>query len=228
MGFLQKNEGSGPAAGKRGVVRAGFLLVLGLLTGCATLTHVRPVAPGALVAEAAVGGPLVQLGTVPVPLPLTSLGATYGLLERLSLHAHVQPSPLLFGAIGGDVGATGLLLAQREGWPALAASGQVNVLTDLRTGAWWSADASLTASWLLQDRWLPYVTLTGQGDFLNRLFQIAPGAGAQVVLGPWTLQAEARLYAPTRRSDLAAVPYVGFAGRGAFGLMFGAGYRFGP
>jgi hypothetical protein len=134
----------------------------------------------------------------------------------------------MFGALGGDVGATGLLLREQGAWPVLAASGQVHVLTDLRTDSWWSADASLTASWLLGERWMPYVTTTGQLDFLNRLFHVAPGVGAQVLLDRWTLQAEARLYAPTRRSDIAAVPYVGLAGHGAFGLVLGAGYRFGP
>jgi hypothetical protein len=199
-----------------------------LLTGCASITHVRPVPRGAVVAEVSAGGPLVQVGGGAIPLPLTSVGATYGLLERLSLHGHVQPSPLMFGALGGDVGATGLLLEERGARPALAASGQVHVLTDFRTASWWSADASLTASWLLGGRWMPYVTATGQVDFLNRLFQVAPGVGAQVLLERWTIQAEARLYSPTRRSDIAAVPYVGLAGHGAFGLVLGAGYRFGP
>ena len=199
-----------------------------LLTGCASVTHVRPVPRGAVVAEVSAGGPLVQVGGGAIPLPLTSVGATYGLLERLSLHGHVQPSPLMFGALGGDVGATGLLLEERGARPALAASGQVHVLTDSHTASWWSADASLTASWLLGGRWMPYVTATGQVDFLNRLFQVAPGVGAQVLLERWTIQAEARLYSPTRRSDIAAVPYVGLAGHGAFGLVLGAGYRFGP
>ena len=209
---------------------AGLSLLAALslmLTGCASITHVRPVPRGALVAEASAGGPLAQVG-IPIPLPLTSVGATYGLLERLSVHAHVQPTPLLFRALGGDVGATGLVWEQREALPALTASGQVNVLTDFRTASWWTADASLTASWLLGERWMPYVTATGQVDFLNQLFHLAPGVGAQVLLDRWTLQAEARLYAPTRRSDIAAVPYVGLAGHGAFGLVLGAGYRFGP
>lgn len=203
-------------------------LLLSLLTGCASLTHVRPVPRGALVAEASVGGPLVQLGDVPLPLPLTSVGVTYGALDRLSLHAHVQPSALLLGALGMDAGATGLLLAQTGAWPALVASGQAQVLTDGRTGAWASADASLTASWLLSEHWLPYVTLSGQVDFLNRLVQTAPGLGLQVQLGPWTIQAETRLYAPTRRSDIAAVPYVGLAGHGALGVVLGASHRFEP
>ena len=219
--------GSAGNGGPAGLSR--LLPVLGplLFTGCASITHVRPVPRGALVAEASAGGPLAQVG-VPIPLPLTSVGATYGLLERLSVHAHVQPSPLLFQALGGDVGATGLVWEQREARPALTASGQVNVLTDFRTASWWTADASLTASWLLGGRWMPYVTTTGQWDFLNSLFHLAPGVGAQVLLDRWTLQAEARLYAPTRRSDISAVPYVGLAGHGAFGLILGAGYRFGP
>ncbi len=213
--------------GRPGLSRLLPVLGVWLLTGCASVTHVRPVPRGALVAEASAGGPFALVSGIPVPLPLTSVGATYGVLDRLSVHGHVQPSSLMFGALGGDVGATGLLLEEQGARPALAASGQVNVLTDFRTASWWSADASLTASWLLGERWMPYVTATGQMDFLNRLFHVAPGVGAQVRLDRWTLQAEARLYAPTRRSDIAAVPYVGVAGHGAFGLVLGAGYRFG-
>lgn len=214
-----------------GAVRA--LLTASLLTasllagGCGLTTHVRPVPKGALVAEASVGGPIALVGA-PVPLPLTSVGASYGLHERLAVHGHLQPTPLLLGVLGADAGLTGLLL-EEEGWrPALAATGQGYVYTDFgRTAAWWFADASLTASWLLDGRWLPYATLTGQADFLNGLVTVAPGVGAQVLLGPWALQAEARLYAPTRRTDVSAVPYVSAGGRGAFGLVLGASYRFG-
>ncbi|MCI0573936.1 MAG: hypothetical protein L0Y66_24655 [Myxococcaceae bacterium] len=201
--------------------------MLALLTGCGVATHVRPVPKGAWVAEASVGGPLVQLGA-PVPLPLSSVGATYGLLEGLSVHGHLQPSPLLFGALGADAGATVLLLPEAGAVPALAATGQASVVTDFgRTAAWWYADTSLTASWLLGGRWMPYATVTGQVDFLNGQFQLAPGAGAQLLLERWTLQAEARLYAPGRRTDVSAVPYVTAGGRGAFGLVLGASYRFG-
>jgi hypothetical protein len=165
---------------------------------------------------------------VPVPVPLASVGATYGLLENLSVHGHVQPHPLLFGALGLDAGVTGLLLAQ-EGWrPALAATGQTQLYTDFfRTAAWWFADTSLTASWLLEERWLPYATLTGQLDFLNGRATVSPGVGAQLLLGAWTVQAEARLYAPSVRTELSGLPYVGAWGQGAFGLVLGASYRFG-
>ncbi|RKH21635.1 hypothetical protein D7X74_00820 [Corallococcus sp. CA047B] len=77
------------------------------ICACGLPAHVLPVPEGTLALEAGVGGPAVRLEGAPVPLPLSTLGASYGLNGRWDLHAHAHLTPLL-----GVAGATWLALDQ--------------------------------------------------------------------------------------------------------------------
>ena len=57
-----------------------------LLSSCAPIRHVRPIDKGELVATASVGGPFTgQIGWA--PFPLLSVGANYGLADKIDLEA---------------------------------------------------------------------------------------------------------------------------------------------
>lgn len=210
--------------------RWGWLAVSGLAvlgTGCGLATHVRPVPKGRVQLEASVGGPMADVGA-PIPLPLSTVGASYGLLDRMDVHGHVHLTPLAFFNVPGlDVGATYLALEEQGSVPAVAVTSRLYAFSNLRDGTLTYGDLSATASWLLARRWLTYGSLTGMVDFLDGRFMWSPAIGEQVLLGSWSLQLEARYYDPTYRSASSAVHWVSAGGYGAFGVVLGAGFRFG-
>jgi len=72
-----------------------------LLSSCAPIRHVRPVDKGAIVATASVGGPFTgQIGWI--PFPLLSVGANYGLADKIDIEAGFEGTSALFGVLELD------------------------------------------------------------------------------------------------------------------------------
>lgn len=195
------------------------------LAGCGVATRVRPVPKGALVVEGSAGGPLVNAGA-PIPLPLSSVGAAYGLADRLDVQGHLQLTPLAaFGVWGADVGASYLAREQDAGIPTVTVGLRGYAFTDFKSGLWPYLDASGTASWKLGERWTPFVTLTGMYAAVDRRVLWSPGAGLQVKMGRFDLSTELRWYDPTYRPGGTVVPWIAPSGAGALGLVLGLQYR---
>lgn len=90
------------------------------LAACSTVHGVRPVGKGAVVVDASLGGPITELFGAPVPLPLTTLGATVGVSDTVDVHAALHPSAIgLFGLATADAGASVQLLAPTGARPRL-------------------------------------------------------------------------------------------------------------
>ncbi len=197
-----------------------------LASACGLATHVRPVPVGTLALEAAVGGPVADLGA-PIPLPLATVGASYGVAESLDVHAHAHLTPLVLGTVGLDVGATWLALGE-DGWrPAVSLTGRAYGFSDLSTGALFHGEAGAAASWLLGERFLTYLSARALYDALEEDGLWAVGTGVQVPFGRFALQAEASWYAPGYDTSASPVAWASVGGRGAFGVVLGASYRFG-
>ena len=207
-------------------VTRSLVLVLAVGTsGCGVLTHARPTPAGKLALEAAAGGPMASLGGVPVPLPLATVGASYGLAERWDVAAHVHLTPLLmFRTAGFDLGATYLLLDQRGAVPALALSSRAYAFTDFRSAVLPYVDLSGTASWQLGRVFLGYATLTAMLPYDAR-FTLSPAVGATAELGRFTVQLELRWYDPTYDTGPAIAPWLSPGGHGALGLILGGAFR---
>lgn len=181
---------------------------------------------GRLDAEVAVGGPMVAAGA-PIPLPLSTVGASYGIASRADVHAHLHPTPLIaFGTAGIDAGASVLLLEQLAARPAVTATARGYVFTDFATAVWPYAEISITGSWRAGQRATPFVTLTTQYAFVDRAFSWSPGAGVELTFGRFAAGVELRWYDPTYGRSRTVVPWVSPGDAGALGLVLGARYRF--
>ncbi|MDP2313293.1 MAG: hypothetical protein Q8P41_10340 [Pseudomonadota bacterium] len=93
-----------------------------LSSGCSTVHGVRPIGSGAVQIDASLGGPITELFGAPVPLPITTVGATVGVSDKTNVHAAVHPTPIaLFGFFAADVGVSTQLLAPKGARPRLMA-----------------------------------------------------------------------------------------------------------
>ena len=53
---------------------------------------------------------MIGFGGLTIPIPLTTVGAGYGLQDNLTLHGHLHTTSLLYGTLQMDAGATYALL----------------------------------------------------------------------------------------------------------------------
>jgi hypothetical protein len=200
--------------------------VLALLAaGCGLATRVRPVPRGALAAELSIGGPAVIQGA-PIPLPLATAGAGYGVLDGLDVSVHLHLTPLANAKLFGlDVGLSGLVL-RPAGWrPAIALGGRAYFFTDFTGGTLPYFDATAAVSWDA-GRFRPYLMIAGQYAAASRAFGWALGMGSELQLKRTTVQLELRWWDPSRDVRWAAVEYLSPFKHGALGLQLSGRYDF--
>lgn len=93
-----------------------------LLAACSVTHGVRPLGAGVVAPELSVGGPLTSLGGLPIPVPLSTLGASVGVTDTADVHLAWHPSAaLLTGIAAGELGADLQLLAPQGARPRLMA-----------------------------------------------------------------------------------------------------------
>lgn len=208
-----------------GLVTLGFFAV-----GCGHVAAVRPVPKGALQPELSFGGPMAEVGGLgSVPLPLSTLGARYGIAEKFDLSAHVHLTSLAFGVAGLDVGSTYLALPEQGAIPALSVGGRLYGFTDVDFlgGPRAYVELSGSASYLVQQMVQPYLSTSVLFQFAGGLPLVSVAGGAELILGNFGLTAEARWYAPYANSRYMVVDWWSMGNLGAVGFIGGLRYRFG-
>lgn len=214
-----------------------LLATLLLTTGCTTVHGVRPVGKGAVAVEGELGGPLTEVYDLPIPLPLSSVGATWGATDALDVHASVHPSPLLFfGVFMADAGASYQLFPPEGPRPrlmgdlTLLAGGGDNEPGEPKGGFRLFVQPTVTASW----DW-------GRGDqhsvytAVGVLTQPFPGVhavpqwavGNRWAAGDFLATTEVGWIAPWASTEDLAPNYLTPGHLGAVAVRLGAGWRFG-
>lgn len=209
-----------------------LLLTLALTSAaCATTQLARPVGRGNIRVSATLGGPLVKFGGAPVPLPITTVGAAYGISDLVDVHAEVHPTAAAFGIAGLSAGAALHPIASHRSALTIGASikafgnGDDGVLfTDL-----WIAGGGRVARWLWLGgglhnglRMVGSATLREQTAWAPTLFGLASFLVSRRV----AIDVEARWYAMSSCGRCVAPDYYPIGDAGALGLLLGVAYQF--
>ena len=207
------------------MVRALPLCAL-LLVGCGHISKLRPTPKGQVSAEVALGGPFARVNKAIIPLPLTTVGASYGVAERFDLGAHFHGTAAAFKIAGLDIGGSWQALVQKGAVPAVTLVGRLFGFTDFRSGFQPYLELGVTGSYRIVERFSPYLNFSSLIQ-TNAPPLIAAGAGVEVEFGRFAAQAEFRWFSPNRPTYFNAVEWQGLGGLGAAGLLLGFRYTFG-
>jgi hypothetical protein len=103
-----------------------------LLAGaCAQSRVIQPLPPGQSSLGASLGGPMVQVGGNPLPVPILEAGGAHGLRERLAATGNIDLTALLYGTLHIEPGVVWHPIVHDRGpLPSLALSGSLHVLSD--------------------------------------------------------------------------------------------------
>jgi len=208
---------------------AARMSVITALFACAHVSKTRPTPKGVVDLEIGAGGPIVALpGIATIPLPLTSAGASYGVLDNLDVSAHLQLTSLaLFGVLGVDVGTSWMPLTQLGFRPAATLTGRLYGFTDFKSGFRPYLELEGNLNWRYAKGWLgTYGTINGAFQ-LFALPVLMVGVGQELFLGRVGLTLEARWYQPSANSYFTAVNYAAVGQWGAIGVLLGVRVRFG-
>lgn len=91
-----------------------------LASSCAATRALAPLDKGQHGVNISLGGPFVEFGGAPLPVPFTALGYRYGIDGKTDVHAAVYPSTgVLVGVAAWDVGVSRQLLDAAGGRPRI-------------------------------------------------------------------------------------------------------------
>lgn len=209
-----------------------------LLLACSTIHGVKPVGEGNTEVNLSLGGPIAEVFGAPIPIPLSTVGVTYGVTDRLDVHGAFHPTAaLLQGVVEAEVGASYQFLPNHGAVPRLmgdltllGAGGDV-AEGEPKGGFRLYLQPSFTASWDWgkNKRQTTYTALT----CFFQPFPTVHAVGAWAVgqrwgMGPrFHLDTELKWIAPYA-STLNLVPrYYGIGNQGALSFQLGFGYIFG-
>lgn len=199
--------------------------VLLLSIGCSHATRVRPTPRNAYEVEAAIGGPLVKVGPI-IPAPLTSVGVRYGVHNRGDIAAHLHLTTAVFGVSGGDLDTTWRLLDEQGAIPQISLNGRLYAFNKEGVSREY-LELTPSASWLLGERWLTYVSGTALAQFHGGPLLFSAAVGEEVKLGRFSLQGELRWYQPDLPTRFVVVDWMPVFGQGGWGVILAGSYRFG-
>lgn len=104
-----------------------FSIALIFIYSCAPSRYVEPLKHKELAVGISFGGPVIDFGG-PIPIPLTSIDAGYGIDTNLTVFAALHTTSLFFGDFQTDFGMTYRFLKQKKYIPNLSVSPSINII----------------------------------------------------------------------------------------------------
>jgi len=197
---------------------------------CGTVTAVTPLNRGESAVSASVGGPVANVSGMNIPMPYAVARYRYGLTDQAGIYAGVHLLAAGLGLVGLDLGFSYHFLEQRGWVPCVGTS--AGVVAFIKPGGEEALfpQLDLVASYRLGNRFTTYF-----GSQSMYQLQSAPNVVLAPFVGtdwrindPFSLNLEAKWYAPTEKTSPRNVKYsLPIGNQGAVGFVLGANWTFG-
>lgn len=203
-----------------------------MLFSCSTVRVVKPLAKGETELGVSLGGPVIGLGSVVLPVPMTSLNVAHGFTDRLTAFSGLNTTSLLFRVVQLDLGVGYGLLKQNGFRPGVVALGTANIVFDGWEGnarfypqvdlhTYWDVKKGKGTLYSGFSNWFELsnrqINSTEQNNFWAPNIYIGTKLNGKKV--NWHI--ETRYIAPNYKNDYTVVDWKGIGDKGAFGLYFG-------
>ena len=186
------------------------------IASCAPSRFVEPLNKKELAVGGSFGGPLLNFGGKPIPIPLSSIEVGYGLDSNLTVHGGLHTTALIFNNFQFDAGVTYKFLNQKKYIPNVSVNPGFNFVFDINdkvSKLWPTLD--LNAYWNDQpqkQRWV---------------FNPQIGHVMKSKKGNFQFTTEIKFLGLNQKNTYSFVPYNSFTGsNGATGIYLGLRYIF--
>ena len=110
-----------------------FFLII-FVEGCGVTQPVRVLKENETRAIASLGGPVVVMGGMSVPIPYLTAGIAHGFSENVTLTSTLHLTTLAFKSLGIDAGVSSALLHEHSSLPEITLHGQIYFFDDFVRG----------------------------------------------------------------------------------------------
>jgi hypothetical protein len=206
-----------------------ILLSLSIIIGCGITQPIRPIEQGATEVIASLGGPIIPLAGIAIPVPYLNIGAMHGVNPNLTFFGNAHITALLFKDVGVDGGISSQLLPEKGIRPAIT--------LNLRAYFFWDAfrgktirlfpTGTLTGSYLVGEHSLLYFGADNLYQLTPSNLFVSPFIGYSFPVSNVTsLQIESKWMAMNHDTRHGVFEGAGsINGKGNIGLFFGLQYN---
>ncbi|MBC7382083.1 MAG: hypothetical protein H7296_03705 [Bacteroidia bacterium] len=204
------------------------IVFFSFLYACAPTRIVKPLAKGEQMMSFNFGGPLVYLGSTPMPLPLTSIAYAKGITERTTFFGSVHTTALLFGVFQTDIGICQQLYKNEEKDFGISINPVLNFAVDRwqwNTKIWPEIDLNIykglgkkyfiyggIANWFELSKIRPHKETQSTFIFVN------PHLGIVYTRDKWSYNVEFKYVMSDIKNTPNAPDYMGINNKGAVGV----------
>ncbi len=216
-----------------------FLLLFSAsaIFSCAPARFVKPLAEKQKAATLSLGGPLIEYGSLVIPMPLLTAGYGYGITNTLTGFGAVNITSAFYGNAQVELGATKQLLQQNRGLPGLSITPVASlvyrnkdafkIFPQLDLNAYWDFNQKRNYLYVGLSNWFELANKRAHDEDQQHHWLVSPLIGQTFVRAKHDFTIEAKFIAPNIRSDKNAVDYITPLGtHGAFGIYFGYTRKF--
>ena len=209
--------------------------MIGFLFGCASSRFVEPLEANKWAVGASTGGPIVDVNSKPIPVPLSSIEVGYGIDDKTTAYGGVHTTALLFGTAQLDLGVVRQFAEQDKFVPNVSGALGTNLAFSPSEKAfriWPTIDLNMYWNYGERRSYF-YVGLNNYFDLSSELahgleqrnrFLLSPQLGHifKSKYNTFQLTAEVKFIAPYANNEAAFVDYSSLMGsKGATGVYIG-------
>lgn len=212
------------------IIFGSFLFVVFTLFSCSTSRYIEPLKEDQVAINADFGGPLIALGGLQLPIPLTSIGAGYGLTEKTTLFGNMHTTSLVYRTIQVDAGVRqGIYKSSHPLIPNLSGAIIVNALSNTRAWDFRIFPELNLSPYYKYGQWMTYGNIQTWIDFyktsdenvaIDQILVPAFAVGQQFTnkKETWSMTLEYKRLAPSLNEDYTVVDYLTWSDKGANGI----------
>ena len=208
-----------------------MLLAVMFWLGCGATQPVRVLDEGKTEASLSLGGPIIQFGSAPIPVPYLTIGAMHGCTNDLTLTANAHLLSAALGDIGLDAGAAMRLIKQDGAIPEVTGKVQLYLFDNIAHGPnspRFFPMISLNGSYLIGESSLFYAGIDNVFQLSKPSYILSPFIGTEFYISRRISgQIETKWMAANINTSHGILEgYASLGGSGNIGIFLGLIYSF--
>lgn len=208
-----------------------FLFSAFYLMSCAAHSNLVPLGKGSLETNIGLGGPFITVSNSKIPTPYITLGADYGLSDRMNASATVHLTSFFYKIAGFDFGAAWFPILNNELIPTWGIQPRIMLLASMKSNVQSRVRAyplvSNSAAWKLGTGLIytgfDFTAPLTRPDYDTETPRVilSPFIGYRWKLGEkMNLLSEVKWHAANVEGNQTAAEYISLGGNGALSVMF--------
>ncbi len=205
-----------------------ILLIISSFGGCGITQPIRPIDEGSTELIVSLGGPIIPLGGVAIPVPYLNFGVMVGYQPNLTLYGNAHITALLFKDVAFDGGFCTRVLTEKGIRPEITLNGRAYFFWDAFRGKTTRVYpmGTLTGSYLIDEHSLLYFGADNLYQYTTSDLFVSPFIGYSFSIADgMEIQIESKWMAMNRDTRHGVFEGAGsISGKGNVGLFFGLQY----